>query len=115
MYGGSNCGFMPTALWYQPADLVNAWKQLLSAADELQGVESYEYDVVDLTRQVLSNLFLDAHAGVTTAFTNKNRDALSKASAFALGIMADMELVLSCDTHLILGKWVEDAKKVSTV
>jgi hypothetical protein len=29
----------------------------------LQGVESYEYDVVDVTRQVLSNLFLDAHSG----------------------------------------------------
>ncbi|RYF85413.1 MAG: hypothetical protein EON98_06670, partial [Chitinophagaceae bacterium] len=54
-------GFMNSRRWanpkkfYDPKDLIPALEQLLAASDELKSSEGFQYDLVDVTRQVLAN------------------------------------------------------------
>lgn len=58
---------MQTDIWYDPADLYNAWRLILEAAPSLMAVETFKYDLVDVTRQALQLL--------TTQFYQEIRDA----------------------------------------
>ena len=50
-----NAGGVTTKLSYDPAELVLAWKYLMESSAELQNSQGYQFDLVDLTRQVLAN------------------------------------------------------------
>ena len=41
--------------WYSLAELYEAWSLLLNASSEFSGTETYEFDLVDITRQALVN------------------------------------------------------------
>ncbi|KIW14596.1 hypothetical protein PV08_07380 [Exophiala spinifera] len=51
---------IPTKIIYDPSTLTSAWRTFLGAADTLPSLRSnmaYQFDLVDLTRQVLANAF----------------------------------------------------------
>ncbi|CAM6109929.1 unnamed protein product [Calypogeia fissa] len=101
-------------LWYSPGDAVEALGLLLSSADELGSEKTYRYDLVDLTRQVLSKLANEWHAQILAAFQLGKVKEVQTLGAQFLDLMADMERVLaSCDGFL-LGPWLESAKLLST-
>lgn len=58
---------MQTDVWYDPGDVYEAWRILFEAAPSLVSVETFRYDLVDVTRQALQLL--------TTAFYQEIRDA----------------------------------------
>ena len=41
---------------YNVSDVIRAWALFLSASEEFRGVETFEFDLVDLTRQALANI-----------------------------------------------------------
>lgn len=42
--------------FYNVSDVIRAWALFVSASEEFRGVETFEYDLVDLTRQALANI-----------------------------------------------------------
>lgn len=67
---------IPTKIMYDPSTLVSAWQRFLSAADTLPTLWSnvaYQFDLVDITRQVLANAFYPmystflTHTNITSA------------------------------------------------
>lgn len=53
-------GHHPTTITYDPASLVAAWQTFVSAANStptLWSNEAYQFDLIDITRQVLANSF----------------------------------------------------------
>ena len=38
------------------SDVVRAWALFVEASEEFRGVETFEFDLVDLTRQALANI-----------------------------------------------------------
>lgn len=52
------CPFRPTELFYDPNELWKALGHMMSVSNELESVETFRYDLVDLWRQVLSDRFL---------------------------------------------------------
>ena len=41
---------------YNVSDVIRAWDLFVSASEEFRGVETFEFDLVDLTRQALANI-----------------------------------------------------------
>ena len=41
---------------YNVSHVIRAWALFLSASEEFRGVETFEFDLVDLTRQALANI-----------------------------------------------------------
>ena len=97
---------------YDNATLFQTWKTLLSA--KVQNRNAYRYDLVNIGRQVLGNHFLTVRDAFTKAYRAQNIPALKKQRDILLGILNDMEVLTASHSSLLLGKWLEEAKKMGS-
>lgn len=74
---------------------------------------SCRYDMVDLTRQVLSKLANQVYTKAVTAFIKKDMGSLRRWSEKFLELIKDMDLLLASDDNFLLGTWLESAKKLA--
>eukprot|EP01123_Difflugia_compressa_P014230 TRINITY_DN715_c0_g1_i2.p1 TRINITY_DN715_c0_g1~~TRINITY_DN715_c0_g1_i2.p1 ORF type:complete len:538 (-),score=68.55 TRINITY_DN715_c0_g1_i2:92-1501(-) len=90
---------------------LQGWRMYLASQTELKNLNGpWMYDAVDLSRQVLSNFFVDVHALFTQAYTRSDY-----ANALSLGdklteIIDYAERLLASNPNFLLGNWIEDAK-----
>jgi alpha-N-acetylglucosaminidase len=99
---------------YDDAKLAEAWAALLAAANELGGVDTFRFDLVNVTRQVLSNHAAALHGAVVRAWQAKDAPALRKASEQFLPLIRDLDRLLGTREEFLLGRWLEDAKRWGT-
>lgn len=95
---------------YDPGELVRAAEKLLAAADTLGGLDTYRFDVVNVTRQVLGNLASHFGEQLRTSIQRTNRAALDAAGRDLLGLASDLDELVGTRPELLLGPWLEDAK-----
>lgn len=81
-----------TAIYWDPADVCEAWRLLLNQADSLSSLDTYAYDIVQVTTQVtciisfsyifqvLSTLMVSFHESLVDGF-NSGDSALFEAAA----------------------------------
>lgn len=98
---------------YEPLDLVVVWNNLLADSDKLKDSEGYQFDVADLTRQVLSNLGQELQRDIRMAFINKDLKAYDRSIELFHGLLLDVDKVLSSTPTHHFGKWVSDAESHS--
>ena len=79
-------------------------------------VTPYRYDVVDIGRQTLVNLFYDLQMMFTLAYSkytqskiNSSNEILSISMAMN-DLIADLDTLLGSDTNFLLGHWIADAR-----
>ncbi|KAJ3484635.1 hypothetical protein NLG97_g7003 [Lecanicillium saksenae] len=103
----------PTALHYDPKALQRIWGLFLGAAAEQPSLWSepgFRLDMVDVTRQVMSNAFDYFYLDVVSAFEKKQPAAeVSKLGDKMLAFLGDLDLLLSTQEHFTLRKWLDDA------
>lgn len=87
---------------------------LLSSSDELETRPTYRYDLVDLTRQALSDLIDLVHDQLVDAWTGKDQAAFDRSSGLLLGLIQDLDKVLATHHAVLLGPWLEQAKAWGT-
>lgn len=105
-------GFMPTLITYDPEDVVKAWKSLLLASDELSSVDTYRHDLVDVTRQYLSDHLLKLYSHLKDIYTNKTESAetVCTLNKKLLRTIEALDEILSTSPDFLLGKWIADAR-----
>jgi hypothetical protein len=70
----------------------------------------FSYDLTDLSRQFLVNLFSDAHALLASRFAKVNASASVNALVnFTLSLISDLDAALAADVNYLLGNWIADA------
>ncbi len=89
--------------------LVEVWEYLLKV-EPYNTVQAYKYDVVDVTRQVLSNLFQDVYVLYQAAYNRRDITSLETLGPQLLLILADIDHILGTSSAYLLGKWIESAK-----
>lgn len=99
-----------TKLNYEAADLLPAWNELLKASTACKNYDGFQYDLVDVTRQVLANYALVLHSKVVKAYDEKDRDALKKYGSEFLTLLDDLDLLLATRKDFLLGPWIEQAR-----
>jgi alpha-N-acetylglucosaminidase len=97
--------------YYDNALLAQAWQQLFACADRIGRKSPYLYDLVDLTRQVLSNHTDTLQGELSQAFQSGDTESLAAAESRFLGLILDMDTVLGTRGEFLLGKWISDAKR----
>ncbi|XP_078170711.1 alpha-N-acetylglucosaminidase family / NAGLU family [Carex rostrata] len=100
-------------MWYSQKEVVNALKLFLDAGKSISGSLTYRYDLVDLTRQVLSKLANQVYLDALTAYGMSNLNTLNLHSKKFLGIIEDLDTLLASDDNFLLGTWLEDAKSLA--
>jgi alpha-N-acetylglucosaminidase len=99
---------------YKPQELVSAWEYLLHAADELQGSAGFQYDLVDVTRQVMANYADTVQQMLAKAYRDKDTAAFQQYSNKFMGIITEMDMLLATQKDFLLGQWLNSAKSCGT-
>lgn len=103
-----------TPLHYHPQDLLPAWQYLIKASPALKHSEGFNYDLADVSRQVLANYADVLQQELALAYKNGDIDHFKKYSAEFLQLMADMDQLLGTQKSFLLGNWLTDAKNWGT-
>lgn len=103
-----------TALDYDPKDLLPAWKLLVNCSSQLKNSDGFQYDIVDLTRQVFANYADQLQQEIAADYKNKNLESFKVKSNQFLNLLDDIDKLLLTRKDCLLGKWVNDAKRMGT-
>ncbi|ACU05596.1 Alpha-N-acetylglucosaminidase [Pedobacter heparinus DSM 2366] len=99
-----------TAIPYSSKELMKAWSYLLTASDELKSSDGFQYDLVDVTRQVLANYANVLQQDFASSYKQKDMATFNKKSAQFLELIDDIDQLLGTRSDFLLGKWINNAK-----
>ncbi|AHM59799.1 alpha-N-acetylglucosaminidase [Flammeovirgaceae bacterium 311] len=109
-----NTGGVTTKFTYEPLELVTAWDHLMAASADLQNSEGYQFDLVDLTRQVMANYATNIQQQFARDYEHKDLRAFRKHSAEFITLIDDMDRLVATQEDLLLGRWLNAAKSWAT-
>mgnify|MGYP005841701007 CR=1 FL=1 len=96
---------------YHPAVLAQALEKLLAGAETFAAVDTFQFDLVNVTRQVLGNLASRYHDDLQRAIGDQDDRALDEAGRKLLELAGDLDDLLATRQEFLLGRWLEDAKR----
>lgn len=99
-----------THLDYEPKNLIKAWELLIQASADLKTSDGFQYDLVDVTRQVLANYASPLQQKIALAYQQKNKSQFKQYSTEFLVLMDDMDDLLSTRRDFLFGKWINEAR-----
>ncbi|KAK7411528.1 hypothetical protein VNO78_02962 [Psophocarpus tetragonolobus] len=100
-------------LWYSTSDVIYALELFITSGDELSRCNTYRYDLVDLTRQVLAKYANELFFKVIEAYKSHNVHGMTLLSQRFLGLVEDLDTLLACHDGFLLGPWLESAKQLA--
>ncbi|CAM3665997.1 alpha-N-acetylglucosaminidase [Mucilaginibacter galii] len=103
-----------TKLNYKRKDLLPAWHDMVAAIPECSKSDGFNYDLVDVTRQVLANYAGPLQQKWVKAYQQKNMADFKKYSNEYLQLITDMDMLLATRKDFLLGTWLADARNCGT-
>jgi alpha-N-acetylglucosaminidase len=103
---------LPIYNLYDRADLVLAWHMLLSAADGLEKVDTYRYDLVNVTRQVLDDLGQWQYQQMIRRAEAKDSSGFAAESKIFLEMIFALDQLLATQNSFLLGRWLAQARSL---
>ena len=100
-----------TKLNYSRASLLPAWDLFIKEIPACGDYDGFQYDLVDLTRQVLANYAYPLQKKWVKAFEEKDAVAFEKYSRQFIGLISDMDALLATRKDFLLGPWIADARR----
>lgn len=96
--------------YYDPADVVEAARLLLSAADRFRGNARFEYDLVDIVRQAVAEAGKLQQRAVAAAYRAGDREAFAAAAKRFLRLIQLQDRLLGTRAEFMVGRWIADAR-----
>jgi alpha-N-acetylglucosaminidase len=100
-------------IWPSEASVFAA-KTLIAVSDELENIDTYQFDIVNLFRQVFSQYAGHLLHKITLSYHGKNIEEFDKTVKEFIELSKDIEKLLATREEFLLGKWIEDSKKHAT-
>lgn len=87
---------------------------LIEACNDFGGVDAFQYDLINISRQLLSNEFKTLYSSYQKYYSKSCEDSLDFCSKKMLDIMDDMDLLLSTRKDFMVGHWINAARDFGT-
>ena len=100
-----------TKLNYNRKDLLPAWDKMIQAIPACSESDGFQYDLVDVTRQVLANYARPLQKKWVKAYQLKNAADFKKYSNQYLQLINDLDKLLATRKDFLLGPWIANARK----
>ncbi len=100
-----------TKLNYAAKDLLPAWDEMINAIPACKNSDGFEFDLVDVTRQILANYATPLQQQFAQAYKNKDAVAFAKYSKQFITLIDDMDELLATRKDFLLGPWIESARQ----
>lgn len=104
----------PHYLPYPPETLEVAWRDLLSARNQLKHINSYQYDLVDITRQVISNRARVLLPLLRAAYHSRDSARFDSLRNSFVELFEVLEPVLATRSEFLLGPWLASARELGS-
>lgn len=101
-------------LYYDKTKIADAAETLLQAAPQLKNQETYRYDLLDWTRQVVVELARPTLEKAMDAYNRKDLNAFNQYAEQYLGLLRDCDRLLASDKYWLLGNWIAQARAKGT-
>lgn len=108
---GPNAGFN---IPYPPMDLVQALELFLQESARGDLSDGYRYDIIDINRQIFSNLGQLMHQKAVKAFKAKSRSEFDLHSKRFLSLLKDLDDLLGTRKDFSFNHWIESARAQAT-
>lgn len=105
---GPNAGFH---IPYNPTDLLQAETLLLEDADKLGNSRPYRFDLIDVQRQIMSNLGQAIHKKAAKAFLKRDKAAFKLHSERFLALLHDTDVLLRTRPEFNFDRWLASARR----
>lgn len=105
---GPNAGFN---IPYSPLLLLKAQTLLLKDIEKHKKSSPYCFDIIDIQRQIMSNLGQEIHKKAMEAFKNKDKEAFILHKKRFLGMLEDVDKLLRTRSEFNFYKWIHDARR----
>lgn len=103
-----------TTLNYNERDLLPAWDELIKASPVCKQSDGFQYDLIDVSRQVMANYALPIQRNLVEAYQQKDLKRFKAQSLHFINLIDDMDKLLATRKDFLLGPWVNDARKWGT-
>jgi hypothetical protein len=80
----------------------------------LQGLDTYQFDLVNVARQALGGLAGPIYSDLIAAYQAKDRAAVQDAGRRLLVLIDELDDLLATRRELLLGRWLSDARRWAT-
>lgn len=98
--------------YYNPQDVIDAARLMVSVADQYKGNNNFEYDLTDIVRQAISEKGRLMQKVVTAAYRAQDKELFDKASQKFLDLLLLQDKLLGTRSEFRVGKWINEAKKL---
>jgi hypothetical protein len=106
-------------LWYDVGDVCAAWELLLQAGADMPALlehsSAFVYDLLDVTRELLSKIAGRFWADIATAYKAGSRDELCAAGQSLTSLLQDLDRLLGCHHGFMLGPVLQRARDYAAV
>lgn len=112
-------GHHPTLMFYDThTTIVPALQMLIHASHEsheLSTIPEFQYDLVDVTRQLLANRFIHLYESLIDVFNSSTTGAaaVEAAGKLLLELLYDLDNLLLTNPYFCLSKWLDAARSWS--
>lgn len=96
--------------YYKAEDIFNAARTLVEVADEFRGNNNFEYDLVDVVRQAISEKARLVYNIIVESYEARDKKLLSVSSDRFLELIVLQDKLLSTRTEFCFGKWISSAR-----
>jgi len=106
-------GSESTVLTYGPSVPVRAWQLMYHAASSeprLWSNPSYQYDMVDVTRQVMANAFTPLYLNLTSTYNSSDPTQVRQEGTRMIQLLIDIDSVLLTNENFRLSTWIGSAR-----
>ncbi|KAI3381884.1 hypothetical protein SNEBB_010183 [Seison nebaliae] len=110
---------LPVGIGYNVSILCEAWDKFYLTLneegrnDKLQYQQLYQYDVVDVTKEVLRAVFSIVYDEMIDGYKAGDLEAVNFWSHMLLEVISDADKLLGSAPQFLYGKWLEDATKTA--
>jgi len=92
-----------------------SWKYFVSIGHTLSDLNVFNYDLVDITRQAMSDLFGVYYHEFNECYYDKNISCVEGTGDIMLELIDDMDLILLTNKYWMLYYWIEMARNSSNI
>lgn len=98
--------------YYKQADIIYAASLMIDIADKYKGNNNFEYDLIDIVRQAISEKGRIVLNEIKSAYYNNDFDLFTLKCDTFLNLILAQNKLLSCRKEFMVGNWINSAKKM---
>lgn len=100
--------------YYDPTTTEDAARLMLAAADKFKGNNNFEYDLIDIVRQSLSDRGRIVYNQTVADFKSFDKKSFAAHSQEFLNILLAQDQLLATRSEFRVGRWIEQARNLGT-